>query len=144
MENGPTRQNIIDSIHNETEELRPLLDAHFKKRRDVRLRTRIDPRESSEFIHFGHVTLQVNEDPLIAIVVRTKKGLVPLVGPRLELHLKHGGGVHDTRRQLGRVARYTEARGLHETHPVITTSTYPKLSDLVQRIIPNMAMATVT
>ena len=62
----------------------------------------------------------------------------------MELHLERKGGLCHTRQQLGRIARYIDARGLHETHPIVTATTYPKLAGIVQRIIPEMQVAAVT
>ena len=46
-----------EALHREMDEIRPLLDAFFAKRQAARNDMQVGSRESSEFIHFEHVSL---------------------------------------------------------------------------------------
>jgi hypothetical protein len=52
----------------------------------------------------------------------------PLTGPRLELHLEGPVGVHKAKLQMGRIARYLEARHLQEEFTDISAITYTQLA----------------
>jgi hypothetical protein len=79
----------------------------------------------NEEVWFDNVTLEVNPHPSIYLV---DYGFHPLSGPRLELHLRGSVGVHSARRQMGRIARYVEARHLQEEFPDISAITYTQLA----------------
>lgn len=60
--------------------------------------------------------------------------LRPMMGPRLELHLRGHVGVHEVIRQMDGIARYIDARSLSQEFPDISAITYTHLARAVERL----------
>ena len=124
--------------------LRPLLHDHFRMRQDARAWAKVSSVDTSEWIHFEHLILEISDEPSYALIFQHNGRLGAHVTPRLELHLDRLSGLHNTRSQLGRIAQYAGARRLQEEYPILSVTTYARLATTVGRLIPEMRLMTAT
>lgn len=85
----------------------------------------------TEEVYFDNVTLEMNTEPSFYIV---DYFLLPIIGPRLELHLRGTTGIHNAKQQMGRIAHYIAARRLDEQFPNISATTFTPLARGAQRV----------
>jgi len=116
-----------------------VFDEEAKHRQDLVENGTIED-EPTEEIWFGKVTLELNPYPSLYLV---DYYLQPIMGPRLELHLRGRIGIHAARQQMGRIARYIDARNLSEEFQHISAITYPQLA-LAAQAITGMSPAIYT
>lgn len=106
---------------------------------------RVSGFDRSERIHFGHLALEIAESPSeIPFLPLSESQYIAPYDSRLNLHLSSYGGLQATRVQLGRIARYVQARNLQEEYPLIVATTYRKLARATKAIIPRMVYARGT
>ena len=114
------------------EEHKDIYTKFFDEEAEARaLRLELAEDEDNEEIWFEGVTLELNDEPSFYAITDS---LMPIVGPRLELHLRGSIGMHSARRQMGRIARYIDARRLQEEYPFISATTYTPLAKVAHRI----------
>lgn len=140
-ESAPSARPELEA---ELDRLKSLLEGYFGKRRQALTEAKVFPTDTSEWIEFEHLTLEISDEPSSALVFQYKGKLYPHVYPRLELHLRESSGLQNTRSQLGRIARYTSARHLQEGYPVLSITTYARLAAAAKRLTPQMRPATAT
>lgn len=136
-----------EHLRHQMDALAPQLDNWFRQQERTQDGVATGKAEVNE-VDFGHLTLGINDSPSAAIIILNKGVLVPLVEPRLELHLNEDTcdrlELHNTKRQLGRIARYIADAQLTVGFPVITTTTYFRLSQFARTIFPQMNRAVLT
>ena len=138
--NPTPTDELKDALH----ELDPILEKHFLAQKSRQESLRINRKDTSEWVHFGPIALEINSEPESALILKTQEGFGIICGSRLEFHLDDGGALQDTRHQLGRIARYADARNLQNEFPILSASTWPRLAALARRIIPGTTAPVAT
>ncbi len=102
-----------------------MFDKHILERQRLLDSGEIEEGRFNEEIWFEKVTLELNPYPSLSLVDHYLK---PVTGPRLELHLRGRIGIQAARLQMGRIARYIDARNLSEEFPDISAISYVQLA----------------
>lgn len=141
----PKLNDRAKSILAACDDLSPLLDEYFAKRNEEHVSLKINHRDTSEYIGFEHLFLEIASAPSSAFIITADgQHFYPVTMPRIELHLRDKAGLHATYTQLGRIARYIDQRQLQDEFPLLTTTTYPRLSHITHKLMPGSINAVAT